>query len=325
MEDDLMRLFGGERMKSLMNRLGIPDDQPVEAKMVSRSIEQAQKKIEGLNFDTRKNVLEYDDVLNLQRTKIYKMRREYLNGQNETGGPGTKQQFLDLIHDEIDQIVDNVFAVQENPQEALQEITKQVGAIYQLPDDISSRLQSALENAADREFAVADALQQAAAGLMEAKEQEIGKETFDQVMSFIALQAVDMLWMEHLDTMDHLRDSVRLRGYGQRDPLVEYKKEAHGMFQRLMTDINTQITHSVLKVGVQMEQHDGHQHMNISTEPAAQQAQNPAQSTSAPMPEDPHLAGVGRNEPCPCGSGKKFKKCGLLNTPEHQQLMAAKT
>ncbi len=325
MEDDLMRLFGGERMKSLMTKLGIPDDQPVEAKMVSRSIEQAQKKIEGLNFDTRKHVLEYDDVLNLQRTRIYKMRRRYLTGQTEETDQELKQEFLDLIRDEIDDVVNSTFAVQENPTEALQEITKQVSGIYALPEDISQRLAAAMANAADREFAVADALYQGAADLMEAKEQEIGKEVFDQAMRFIALQAVDVLWMEHLDTMDHLRDSVRLRGYGQRDPLVEYKKEGYGMFQRLLADINAQIVHSILKLGVQVQQHEGHQHVNLSTNPQALQADQAAQPTSAPVPEDPRLAGIGRNEPCPCGSGKKFKKCGLLNTPEHQQLMAKKS
>ncbi len=320
MEDDLMRLFGGERMKSLMNTLGIPDDQPVEARLVSRSIESAQKKIEGLNFDTRKSVLEYDDVLNLQRTRIYKMRRQYLTGKTE-GEQSLKQQFLDLIRDEIDQTVTNTFATQENPSEAVDEVVKQVSGIYSLPVDIKQRLATATENAADREFAVSDALYQGAQDLMEAKQKELGEEMFDQVMRFIALQAVDVLWMEHLDTMDHLRDSVRLRGYGQRDPLVEYKKEGYGMFLRLLDDINTQIVHSILKVGVQVEQHEGHQHINLS---ADQTALASANQSSAPAPQDPRMAGVGRNDPCPCGSGKKFKKCGLLNTPEHQQLMAQK-
>lgn len=322
MEDDLMRLFGGERMKNLMNTLGIPDDQPVEAKLVSRSIEQAQKKIEGLNFDTRKHVLEFDDVLNLQRTKIYKMRRQYLSSQSEDQGE-LKEQFLEIIRSEIDNIVTNTFIEQENSKEALEEITKQVNSIYTLPEDITERLATAMQNAADREFAITDALYQGAQDLMLAKEQELGKETYDQVMRFLALRAVDMLWMEHLDTMDHLRDSVRLRGYGQRDPLVEYKKEGFTMFQRLLADINSQIVHSILRVGVQVEQHEGHQHINMSTDPKALQT-NSAETTAAP-PKDPRLTGVGRNDPCPCGSGKKFKKCGLIDTPEHQLLMSKKS
>ncbi len=323
MEDDLMRLFGGERMKSLMNTLGIPDDQPVEAKLVSRSIEQAQKRIEGLNFDTRKNVLEYDDVLNLQRTRIYKMRRQYLTGETKQseGEPELKQQFLDVIHDQIEQIVTNTFAVQENMNEALAEILKEVNNIYHLPEDASARLQIALDNSADREFAVTDVLYQGAVEVMATKETEMGAEMYKQVMQFVALQAVDVLWMEHLDTMDHLRDSVRLRGYGQRDPLVEYKKEGYGMFLRLLDDINTQIVRTILKVGVQVEQHEGHQHVNMSTNPQ-QLAANQSGNTSAAAPQDPRMAGIGRNDPCPCGSGKKYKKCGLVNTPEHQQNMA---
>jgi len=318
MEDDLMRLFGGERMKNLMERLGIPDDQPIEAKLVSRSIESAQKKIEGLNFDTRKSVLEYDDVLNLQRTRIYRQRRQYLTGEGEQN---LKEDFLGLIREDVTQTVTEAFGTKEVPAEALEEIIKQVNGIYLLPADISQRLQTAIENAADREFAVIDALYQGAADIMEAKEQEMGAETHNQVLRFLALQAVDVLWMEHLDTMNHLRDSVRLRGYGQRDPLVEYKREGHLAFQRLMADINKQIVYSVLKLGVQVEQHEGHQHMNVTTNLAA----SGAVPASAAPPADPRMAGVGRNDPCPCGSGKKYKKCGLLNTPEHQQLMAAKT
>lgn len=317
MEDDLMRLFGGERMKNMMNTLGIPDDQPVEAKLVSRSIEQAQKKIEGLNFDTRKHVLEFDDVLNLQRTKIYKMRRQYLTGEDKVEAE-LKQQFLGLIREEIDDIVINAFSVQENPNEALKEIIKEVNAIYPLPESIESQLTTIMTDAADREFAVGDALYQGAADLMAIKEQEIGAETYDQVIRFLALRAVDMLWMEHLDTMDHLRDSVRLRGYGQRDPLVEYKKEGFTMFQRLQDDIDTQIIHSILRVGVQVDNHEGHQHVNMVNDDRRPQLGQ----TSAAQLQDPRLAGIGRNDPCPCGSGKKFKKCGLLNTEEHQQNMA---
>jgi preprotein translocase subunit SecA len=317
MEDDLMRLFGGERMKSLMNTLGIPDEQPVEAKMVSRSIEQAQKRIEGLNFDTRKSVLEYDDVLNLQRIKIYRMRRQYLSGQTESN-QNLKQDFLNLIKEEISQIVTDTFATQEKPDETLKLIVETVGNIYHVPSDMSSRLRAATENAADREFAVIDVLYAEAVRIMDAKEQEIGKEIHDQLMRFLALQAVDVLWMEHLDTMDHLRDSVRLRGYGQRDPLVEYKKEGFAMFQRLLADIDKQVVYSILKIGVQVQQHEGHQHVNVvANNPAAGQA-----VAQAPAEADPRMSGVGRNDPCPCGSGKKFKKCGLLNTAEHQKNMA---
>jgi preprotein translocase subunit SecA len=319
MEDDLMRLFGGERMKGIMERLGIPDDQPVEAGLVSRSIEQAQRKIEGMNFDTRKRVLEYDDVLNLQRIKIYTMRRQFLSGQTSTD-QDLKEQFLTMIEDEINNIVTNIFATQQNQEEAVKAVTEAVSGIFPVTNDIAQRVKDAASNAASREFAVSDALNEAAKDLFEAKEREIGKEMYEQIIRFVALQAIDGLWMEHLDTMNNLRDSVSLRGYGQRDPLVEYKKEGYVMFQRLQNEINRQIVYTILKVGVQVQQHEDHQHHNLVTNLSDGSTGQSATAASS----DPQLAGVGRNDSCPCGSGKKYKKCGLLNTQEHQQLMNKK-
>ena len=322
MDDDLMRLFGGERMKNMMNRLGIPDDQPVEAKLVSRSIESAQKKIEGLNFDTRKNVLEYDDVLNHQRTVIYKQRRRYLTmEQNPEVQKELKQEILDLIGKEIEGEVIEAYATQENPEEALKLIVTQIGTMIPLPSNIIEQLKAAAGDAADKEFAVTDTLVKIAESVFTAKEQEIGLEMYWQIQRHIILQSIDSLWMEHLDTMDHLRDSVRLRGYGQRDPLVEYKKEGHIMFQRLLADINRQIVSTVLRVTVQAQPQQAdqqHQHTHVTLSAPGQQ------TSSAPVPTDPNLANVGRNDPCPCGSGKKYKKCGLLNTEEHQKLMSQK-
>ena len=140
----------------------------------------------------------------------------------------------------------------------------------------------------------------------------MGKEIFEGAQRYVALQALDNLWMEHLDTMDHLRDSVRLRGYGQRDPLVEYKREGHGMFQRLLKEIDRQIVHLVF-------------HLNVQVQPQAQQPTNLQMSSAAGASTtslaDPSTSNIGRNDPCPCGSGKKWKKCGMLNTPEHQTNM----
>jgi preprotein translocase subunit SecA len=321
MEDDLMRLFGGDRMKNMMNRLGIPDDQPVEAKLVSRSIESAQKKIEGLNFDTRKNVLEYDDVLNHQRTVIYRQRRRYLTmEQTPEAQQELRQEILDLMGKEIESRVIEAYATKEDANHALGKIVETVNTFIPLPGNIIETLKSAAEDAANKEFAVTDALEKIADQAFAAKEEEIGAELYWQIQRQIILQAIDTLWMEHLDTMDHLRDSVRLRGYGQRDPLVEYKKEGHGMFQRLQADINNQIISTVLKVTVQA------QPQQVQQQPANVTLSAPGQQTSAPSsaPADPEMANIGRNDPCPCGSGKKYKKCGLLNTVEHQQNMAKK-
>jgi preprotein translocase subunit SecA len=334
MEDDLMRLFGGERMKSLMNTLGIPDDQPVEARLVSRSIESSQKRIEGLNFDTRKHVLEFDDVLNHQRNVIYKMRREFLPGLIDTTvssspTPGEevpegrerssedgkneakdiKDQFLDLLREEIAEVVTFTSAAEGS---SLDETIKQIGAIFPVTPDLKSKILAAQENAANKEFAIIDVSYLEAEKMFNEKEQEMGGEIFDGAMRFVALQSIDQLWMEHLDTMDHLRDSVRLRGYGQRDPLIEYKREGYEMFQRLLKEINKQIVYSIFKISVQVRPRPDSPKNLVTNKTDGSENQNVGKSDNQ---------NIGRNDPCPCGSGKKWKKCGMLNTEEHQKNM----
>lgn len=331
MEDELMRLFGGDRMKNLMTTLRLPDDQPLEASMVSRSIEQAQKKIEGLNFDTRKNVLEYDDVLNHQRVIIYKRRRKYLTGlsvDSEEEDLDIKEEVLEILREEIEDIVSFGLASEENGEESLNKIIENTKLIYPVDEKVKEDLKIAAQNAADEQFAIVDTLFAGAKKHLEQKEAETSKEVLEQVLRFVVLNSIDQLWMEHLDTMDHLRDSVRLRGYGQRDPLVEYKKEGFQMFQRTLKEINKQVAYSVLKVSINAEPHN-HNHDHSHPHPANNLVSNLSDSgalsqSSASAPADPALAGIGRNDPCPCGSGKKFKKCGLSNTTEHQQLMAKK-
>lgn len=305
MEDDLMRLFGGERMKNLMNRLGLPDEQPIEAGMVSKSIESAQKKIEGLNFDTRKHVLEFDDVLNHQRNIIYKRRRKYVPGTEESKEFDLKQEILDMVKEEVGQAVTLMLNprveeyVQDTKLDPLDEIAKQINGIIPVTPELVKKAKVAAENAADKEFAITDVFYKAAHDFWETKEKELGTEVFDGAQRFVALQALDTLWMEHLDTMDHLRDSVRLRGYGQRDPLVEYKKEGFAMFQRMTAEINRQIVYMIFHVNVQPQPQQA-QPLNIQTNKS-----DAIGNTST----DPKFQGVGRNDLCPCGSGKKFKKC----------------
>jgi preprotein translocase subunit SecA len=326
MEDDLMRLFGGERMKSLMTTLGLPDDQPIEANLVSKSIESAQKKIEGLNFDTRKHVLEFDDVLNHQRNHIYKLRRKFLPGSKQSQETDLKQELLDLIHKEISDLV--VFQLSVNPSfdetkgeagtDPAEEVLKVAGTMFPASADLKQRINEAKQNAADKEFAIIDTLYQAAAGQLEQKFQEMGKEIFEGAMRFVSLQALDALWMDHLDTMDHLRDSVRLRGYGQRDPLVEYKKEGHEMFQRLLAEINKQIVYTIFHITVRQEPVSQQQPMNLVTNLSDGSSENRNLGKSDKK--------VGRNDPCPCGAinsetGRpyKFKRCGMINAPYHKK------
>ena len=325
MSDDLMRLFGGDRMQKMMETLRIADDQPVEAKLVSRSIESAQKKIEGLNFDTRKHVLEYDDVLNSQRGVVYKRRRKYLAGQTEgqqQNAADIKEEVLEMIRDEIEYLVESNFRDKEIPAEAIKEIYETVKTIYHVTPELQATAQEAMDNAANREFVLADELYNGAVKAFDAKEQEIGVEMYEQILRQLMLQSIDTLWMEHLDTMDHLRDSVRLRGYGQRDPLVEYKKEGYELFQRLLDEMDKQVVYSILKVGVHVhEAPEGQQsqsHLTLS----GSDSTGAAQATVTAANTDPRAQNLGRNDLCYCGSGKKYKKCGLVNSAEHQKNLA---
>jgi preprotein translocase subunit SecA len=232
LEDDLLRIFGSDKIKSMMSILKIPENQPIEAKMVSGAIESSQGKIEGMNFDIRKHVLEYDDVMNKQREVIYKKRKEILE----------KKQTGDLND----------------------------------PDSLKFYILELVKKAGfkDEDY--------------EKKEKELGSERMRQVERIVALRIVDMLWLEHLENMNYLRDSVRLRAYGQRDPLVEYKSEGHKMFQKLLETVDLNIAQTIFKV-------------NISEQP--QQSQTPEAQKAGTKKQ------VGRNDPCPCGSGKKYKRC----------------
>ena len=279
LEDDLMRIFGGDRLRALMDTLKIPDDQPIEHGMVSRSIEAAQKKIEGFNFDTRKHVLEYDDVLNKQRTIIYSRRHKILKGKIDL-----KAQTLRKVEDTIRQIV-----LSEPDQEtALQAIS----AIFPIsqeekPDSDPEMWINHLTSEAKR--------------IYEQKEKKLTVALMREIEKIITLQAMDNLWMEHLDTMDHLRQSVGLRGYAQKDPLVEYKQDGMRLFEGMINEIDKAIVYTIFKVEVK-----------------------PREEVGVGSPAEARLGRTkaGRNHPCPCGSGKKYKKCGLLDTQEHQQLMA---
>ncbi|MBI2607574.1 MAG: preprotein translocase subunit SecA [Candidatus Doudnabacteria bacterium] len=287
LEDDLMRLFGGERVGKLMQTLGIPEDQPIEHGIISKSIESAQRKIEGFNFDARKHVLEYDDVMNKQRTTIYRKRREILDSTEPIS-----DQILGLVKQEIQEVVN--FHLQEEPPN-LKEIYQVMATIMPITQEHVKELSSPEE--------LTEHFRKLAEEFYQAKKTKVGEQVMAQLERFVYLRSIDTLWQEHLDTMEHLRDSVRLRGYGQRDPLLEFKREGYDVFQRLLQEIDKQVVYTIFKVDV-----------------APQQPQRPANvSASADFGQ------IGRNDPCPCGAinpdtGKvyKYKKCGLINASYHK-------
>jgi preprotein translocase subunit SecA len=269
LEDDLMRLFGGDRVGKLMESLGIPEDQPIEHGLISKSIESAQRKIEGLNFDMRKHVLEYDDVMNIQRTIIYGKRKEILDRTT-----GMSDEILEMVEKEITQLVNFHFEQEGFELEKLYNEIASFLPIQQtdvLESKDSIQLIDHFVKIAEREYTV--------------KQQKLGAEVMAQMERAVYLRSVDILWQEHLDTVEHLRDSVRLRGYGQRDPLQEFKNEGYQIFQRLLEEINKQIVYTIFKVDIVQAPQAANQNSNIKDQ------------------------NVGRNDPCPCGSGKKYKKC----------------
>ena len=238
LEDDLMRIFGGDRIKAIMETLKIPEDQPIEAKMISGVIESAQSKIEGMNFDARKHLLDYDDVLNKHREIIYKKRKEMMEIENWKL--------------KIESWMKN-----DNEKKALEEKAKELG------------------------------------------------DNFSSVARFVALRTLDALWMSHLENMDSLRDSVRLRAYGQQDPLVEYKSESHKMFKDLLSVIETNIAQTIIRVGLSQNPSIVRQNQSVVSSGAKNK--------------------IGRNDPCPCGAINpatnqvyKYKKCGMVSAPYHK-------
>jgi len=296
MEDDLMRIFGGERIRTMMERLKVPEDQPIENQLVSKAIESAQAKIEGYNFDIRKHVLEYDDVMNKQREVIYARRRQILQAPTAKHKP----QILEMIKDEIKKIVEFHTADPHIENWRYEEIYEILKSLFSVPEQAHQKLLELKSPGKISQYCFELAEQ-----AYQEKEKEISQENMGQVERFVLLRTIDGLWMDHLDLMEHLRDSVRLRAYGQKDPLVEYKNEGHRLFQKLLAAIQSNVVGMIYKV---------------SLAPASQRsviAKGEALKQSRGIPTKVGTKKkIGRNDPCPCGktnpkTGKpmKYKKC----------------
>ena len=283
-EDDLMRIFAPDRIKKLMEAMNIPEDQPIENRMIGRAIESAQAKIEGFNFDTRKHVLEYDDVMNKQRETIYRKRREILESAS------LREQVLEVIANEITKIVKFHAPGEYQDDWNLEEMHENIKSIFPLPNE-------ARQTTADAQTKddLIDYLVGLAKQAYEAKEKNVGEVQMREIEKMFYLRTIDMFWMEHLDEMEHLRDSVKMRAYGQKDPLVEYKNEGHKLFGRLLGAIQTSFVGSIYKV-------------EIMSERAAEKKETKNILAGQAVSENKKNK-VGRNDPCPCGSGKKYKRC----------------
>jgi preprotein translocase subunit SecA len=316
-EDDLVRLFAGDRIKGIMERFKIPEDQPMEAKILSRQIEGAQKKVEEQNFVMRKNVLKYDDVLNRHRGRIYEQRRQVLEGED------LSEQIRLWIDEVVEETVLQYTQEEYGEEWDLVALTNAMSALYQTeitPDELREDLAEISRQALVDEFQ-ADARDE-----YEAKEEEFGSELMRELERFVVLQVVDMRWREHLENMEYLREGVHLRAMAQKDPLVEYTAEGERMFTTLSQAIRAEVVLHLFHAELapqELEQElappppsgDGHLHYEHETTAGA--AAIAAAGGLEPVPsalgvQTVHAgpnAKIGRNDPCWCGSGKKFKKC----------------
>ena len=290
LEDDLMRIFGSERISSLMGRLGMDESQPIEHKWVSKAIENAQKKVEAHNFDIRKHLLEYDDVMNKQRIEIYSFRREILTGE------GLKERVFEMVEDMLVELL-SVYC----PEDKHSEEWDTDGLKETLFREVS--ISTDIEKTKDVET-----LRQKLSGEIkeayEAKEREIGGETLRYLEKVLMLQVVDSQWKDHLLGMDHLKEGIGLRGYGQRDPLVEYKKEAFEAFSAMSGRIASEVLSRLFKIQVAK---GDEAHRKIALKPVKIKY-NEGNGREKPQTVVKGKK-IGRNDPCVCGSGKKYKKC----------------
>ena len=301
LDDDLMKIFGGETITKLYDTLGADENMPIESKLISNSVESAQRRVEGRNFSIRKNVLNYDDVMNTQREIIYKQRREILDGEDLKGN------VLGMIRSLIEDIATPYFADEHiNKEGLLQELNANLTITelnsLQKPD---VHLKEVIEEAVEK-----------ATAIYEERENEIGSEELRELERVVTLKVVDEKWMDHIDNMDELKDGIGLRAYGQKDPVVQYRIEGFDMFDQMVLDIKTDVVKFLMHARKREGDIKREETVKITGEGLQNSAINNLDGTMAPKTSTPQNQTVinnepriGRNDPCPCGSGKKYKNC----------------
>ena len=345
LEDELMRVFGGDNLQNIMTRFNFPEDEPIRSRIVSKAIETAQTKIEGYNFDTRKYVLEYDEVIAKQREKIYAMRNAILEAtQSEAGQEATeediedivnplKKQVWDMVANQIYAIIESARAehTEENKwiEQAITTINGMVGQEIMARTMAEDIVRDAAEKRENETESLALRCVNAALALYNKKEREQGF-LFTRVMEKnLMLSIIDNVWTDHLDMLDYVKATVNIRAYGQHDPLVEYKNEAHKLFFDMMAFVEQQVANVIFKTTMAPSATVNLGAPTLLTNEPQITVHNPLLSAekqrtnaAANTPAQRHIPHISRNDPCPCGSGKKYKKCGMINSPEHLERMA---
>ena len=301
LDDDLMKIFGGDMITKVYNTLGADEDMPIESRTISKAVERAQKKVEGRNFSIRKNVLQYDDVMNVQRTVIYSQRRDVLDGKD------LKENILKMIDSAIEIVVDS--HIVDDGEVNRDVLAQDLQTTFGLTNIASLKAEKFNRNS------VVDELITKAHEVYEAKEQEIGSDNIRELERIVMLKVVDQKWMDHIDNMDELKKGIGLQGYGQKDPVVQYRLEGTEMFDEMIEDIRT----DVAKIMLNLRKQEGPVQRKEVTKVTGAGLEDTAINlvdgkisekeggmNKTVVNEEPK---IGRNDPCPCGSGKKYKNC----------------
>ena len=295
LEDDIMRLFGSERVMGMMEKLGVDEDTPIDAKILSNAIENAQKQVESRNFQTRKTVLEYDDVMNTQRKVIYEQRRKVLDGEN------LKEAVQNMLTGVITNEVNAHMGEQKHMDaENWREVCAQYRGLFLTPDEFKFTDEELLKYDAQ---GLIDLLQERATDIYTRKEKELGEPLMRELERVMMLRVVDEYWMDNIDAMQELRQGIGLRAYGQNDPVVEYKREGYEMFERMIAAIQEETLRRIFLARIQV---GGQVKRERVAKVTGESAGNDGTVKKQPVKKGQK---VGRNDPCPCGSGKKYKKC----------------
>ncbi|HSX18791.1 MAG TPA: preprotein translocase subunit SecA [Candidatus Saccharimonadales bacterium] len=368
LEDDIMRLFGGDQIARIMTAFKLPEDTPIEHSMVGKAIENAQIKVETHNFDTRKHLVEYDDIANKQREIIYGNRKTVLEAvKDDQKAKEVRGEILDKIDREIENLVAANAAEGISTKEH-ERILKEFTTIIPFDSKSAEKLSEDTKKLSSPEK-LSEFLKNVISQVYETREKSLGEKTARDIEKFVNLSVIDTLWIQHLDTLDDLREGIGLRAAGQRDPLVEYKQEAFSLFEKLVASIDFEIAHRIFKVqvnqqpqieqieqkGIEIHQEptlgsssnqdtgslEEHDPANPVTRQPDDQERDPMEmtdeqldaeiarleaiekgqiSTNSPFGNNKPIKveKIGRNDPCPCGSGLKWKKCGLINAPQHR-------
>ncbi len=295
LEDDLMRLFGGERVNAMMNTLRMPEDMPIEAKLLTGVIEKSQERVESANFARRKHVLEYDDVMNKQRELIYEQRRQVLDGTD------LKETVLKMLDDYIEGEVSRNLSGEDTTLWNFDALHQELDGMVITPEDLHYTQEELMELDPAN---VADLLKEKGRVAYDAKEEELGAETMREAERVVLLRSVDRNWMEHIDNMDDLRQGIGLEAYGQRNPVVEFKFQSYDIFDAMIETIKENTVRGIFSLRLRKEE-------EVKREAVAKETGTSSGTDGTTPKKQPQKVGkkVGPNDPCPCGSGKKYKKC----------------